>query len=173
MERYIPFTTHYYFLGMDRDGHIGFTWLIWFTAAWISGTYSTDIYVLGIIAGVLSFIPDLDIKLRLKHRGITHSLVTATVLSIPIGYLTYEAVGSFWLGFTVVFAAQATHILGDIFTYTPLKPLYPLSNWSISLKLFRSDNKMVNRFFLILGGLASAVYLMKTGGLDIFELLLS
>jgi len=158
---------------MDRDGHFGFTLLVWFTVAWTMGIYTLDVYLLGVLSSVLSFIPDIDLKLRIKHRGVTHSLVTSLVTSIGAGVLTMHTGLGFWTGFTVLFAAQSTHILGDIFTYTPLKPFYPLSGWSISLKLFRSDNNVVNKIFLYLGGITSTAYLLKTWGIDIFELLFS
>ncbi len=156
---------------MDRDGHFGFTLLVYFTALYILSIDGWEYVAMGLIAAALSFIPDLDLRLRIRHRGVTHSYVTAFIVSILGGALTSYFGPGFIYGFIILFTAQGLHILGDILTYTPLKPFYPLSHWQVSLRLFRSDNKYVNRGLMLLGALALTIYYFRLAGVDILALI--
>ncbi|RLG59520.1 hypothetical protein DRN86_04105, partial [Candidatus Geothermarchaeota archaeon] len=63
-------------------------------------------------------------------------------------------------GFIGGFGGTALHLLGDLFTYVPFKPLWPLSNKEISLRLFRADNRLINVLFLGAGFIAFVLYLL-------------
>lgn len=158
-------------MGMDRDGHFGFTLLVYFTTLQVLSIEGWEYVAMGLLAATLSFIPDLDLRLRVKHRGVTHSFITAFIVSLLGGLLTSHFGPGFSYGFIILFTAQGLHILGDMLTYTPLKPFYPLSHWRISLRLFKSDNRLVNRGLMLLGGLALTIYYFRLAGIDILALI--
>ena len=104
--------------------------------------------------------PDIDIKLELPHRKYTHNVFVALVISVGFGYLTYMFLRDFSLGFLPMFAAFVLHIIGDLMTYKPFKPLAPFQRRATSFKLFRSSNKYVNNGLLILGILVFSIYVV-------------
>ena len=117
-------------------------------------TYLSVIFLfLSLIFVMLSFI---------HHRGITHTLTFAFVCGTLMGFITLEILGDFYVGFIGAFFGVVLHIFGDLLTYTSFSPLYPFSNRKISLKLFRSSNKLVNRS-LITMGLIALMILYKNG----------
>jgi len=65
-------------------------------------------------------------------------IIFAAFLGYPDG------LASWLIGFFVGFEGTCNHLLGDAFTYVPIKPFYPFSNKEIFLGLFKSSNKTVN-----------------------------
>ena len=94
----------------------------------------------------------------------THSLLAGIyfgiVLAIITGYVGY----SWSVGFLAGFGGTVLHLLGDIFTYTPIKPLWPFSQREVSLRFFRSSNFAVNKGMAMFGGLAFVVVLLRHWG---------
>jgi len=118
------------------------------------------------IASIMAVVPDKDIRSAyLSHRGVTHSILFACTASIAIGALSHflltfhpqicEIAASvlhmspFIAGFTPAFIGTATHLAGDVVTYSGI-PLFWPSKKRFSLGLFGSKNAAVN----IMAGLA-------------------
>lgn len=71
---------------------------------------------------IASTLPDWDIKLKIKHRGITHTLLTSIVLT----GITYLATQS--LPITIgLFMGYVSHLMGDMMTVSGVPLLAPLS----------------------------------------------
>ncbi len=153
---------------MDRDGHLGMSLLIYFGVMYLANQYSNEYLIIGLLTAFFSSLPDIDIRLRIKHRGITHSIFTGFLIGVAIGYLFHYSGLGFNMGFIPVILGYTFHLLGDLFTYQPFKPLYPLSHINISFKLFRSDNRIVNKMFLVAGSSIFVLYIYGKIGLDIF-----
>ncbi len=114
-----------------------------------------------ILSTILSTLPDIDLKLELPHRKYTHNVLFALLAGSAAGIVTSVLGLSFELGFYSVCVGVLTHILGDLLTYRSFAPLYPLVRRRFSLKLFHSSDRHVNSVFLLLGGAAYFVYLVK------------
>ena len=114
-----------------------------------------------ILSTILSTLPDIDLKLELPHRKYTHNVLFALLAGSAAGIVTSVLGFRFELGFYSVCVGVMTHILGDLLTYRSFAPLYPLVRRRFSLKLFHSSDKYVNSVFLLLGGAAYFVYLVK------------
>ena len=102
---------------------------------------------------LFSSIPDLDIKFEMKHRGITHTLLfgigVGILCAIGLGWV-YGTLG--WvMGFVAGFGGTASHLIGDSFTYSPFKPLYPFSNREVAYGFFKASNKTANALMFVLG----------------------
>ncbi|AAR39370.1 NEQ529 [Nanoarchaeum equitans Kin4-M] len=80
--------------------------------------------ILAILCAYLTFLPDLDLVLGIKHRTITHSLLIVLLFFI-LYYLTK------FFFFEVLALAFLFHIIEDSFTSMGIK-LYPL-NYRIRL----------------------------------------
>lgn len=101
----------------------------------------------------LSSIPDWDMEGHIKHRGITHTflagIVVGIVFAVLIGY-AYGTVG--WImGFLSGFGGIASHLLGDSFNHSPIKPFAPFSDREVAFGFFKSSNNTANRAMLMLG----------------------
>lgn len=114
-----------------------------------------------ILSTILSTLPDIDLKLELPHRKYTHNVLFALLAGSAAGIVTSVLGLGFELGFYSVCVGVLTHLLGDLLTYRSFAPLYPLTRRRFSLKLFHSSDKYVNSVFLLLGGAAYFVYLVK------------
>lgn len=116
---------------------------------------------------VLSSLPDIDMRGHpvVRHRSpLTHSLLAGAVFGAVLAVVTYW-VGYGWLrGFLVGFGSTALHLLGDVFTYTPIKPFWPFSRRRVALRLFRSSNLFVNKGMAAFGGLAFIAVLLRNIG---------
>ena len=102
---------------------------------------------------LLSSIPDFDVKFEMKHRGITHTLlfgVGVGVLCVVVLGWVYGPLG--WvMGVVAGFGGTASHLIGDSFTYSPFKPLYPFSKREVAYGFFKASNKIANALILVLG----------------------
>ena len=110
----------------------------------------------------LSTVPDLDLEFMLRHRGVTHSFAAGAVVGFVVGAASSLTLLGFLPGFLAGFGGVALHLLGDLLTYTPLRPLWPLSRRRVSLKLFKSNNRAVNHAFLLLGAAVAGLYLVHS-----------
>lgn len=144
---------------MDRDGHLGLALLIFFGLGYLFRQFSDEYLIIGLLATWFSSLPDIDIRLRIRHRGFTHSIFTGILIGLAMGYIFHYTGFGFYMGFIPVILGYIFHILGDLFTYQPFKPFYPFLDIEISFKLFRSDNMVINRVFLMAGVSVLALYL--------------
>lgn len=81
-----------------------------------------------------------------KHRGVTHTLLSAIILSIPIIYINKYYALSFFIGYIL-------HLITDTFTPTGVKWFYPFKDKSYTFKLIKTGSIEENLIFLMLLGL--------------------
>jgi inner membrane protein len=144
---------------MYKEGHAGLSFLLFspFILLFKSlGVDMTYILITCVLMVTLSSLPDLDMEFRvygIKHRGITHTLLGAIFFGVAFAILIGYAYGSIgWLmGFIAGFGGTVSHLLGDVFTYTSFKPLYPFSKKEVALGYFKASNKTINNAMLTLG----------------------
>lgn len=96
-------------------------------AATINFIHISNILFL-IIAVIGSFIPDVDYKLGLKHRGITHTLLALAITTGLFSLYSWK-LGLLW-GLN-----YSTHLLLDSLTITGIPLLFPLSKKCYGFKL--------------------------------------
>ncbi|MEM3736597.1 MAG: metal-dependent hydrolase [Candidatus Bathyarchaeia archaeon] len=139
-----------------KEGHAGISFLIYspfmFTFKF-TGADMSYVLMTGILMAIFSITPDIDLHFEIKHRGITHTLLFGIVLGAFLGILlryAYEPLGLL-MGFIAGFGGTVSHLLGDLLTYSPFKPLYPFSNREVALGLFKASNKVMNATFFVLG----------------------
>ena len=147
---------------MNPRGHVGFNLLITSMFAYLLGLRGLYVNSIIILSSALSTLPDIDIRLRIAHRKYTHNIFFGTIIALGIGYLTYLLGAGFGLGFWSIFTAVSTHLLADMMTYRGFNPIAPIGKRNLSLKLFKSSNKVINNSFLIAGSVAYLLYLSFT-----------
>lgn len=146
---------------MYKEGHAGLSLLLFSPFMFLFrslGVVMNYVLLTGLLMVALSSLPDLDMeyKVYIRHRGITHTIpfgvIVGVVFAILLGY-AYGSAG--WLmGFVAGFGGVGSHLLGDAFTYHKFKPLYPFSHREIAYGFFKASNKVANRAFLIIGVIA-------------------
>lgn len=147
---------------MDRTGHVGFTLTIIGLALYILNFTSSRYLLLLMLSAFFSVLPDIDLKLEIKHRKYTHNIFIALLASITIGLLTQYIKLDFAIGFTSCLLGFLCHIAGDLLTYMAFPPLWPLMKKEVSLKLFSSNNRAINGLFMVLGTIILLLYILKT-----------
>ncbi|MEM0014215.1 MAG: metal-dependent hydrolase [Zestosphaera sp.] len=149
---------------MDWRGHLGFNMLITSALLYMLSLSGVEANRLILLSSVLSSIPDIDLRFELPHRKVTHNVFFGITISLLAGYIASSLNHySFEFTFVVFLTAFTTHILGDLMTKLPFRPLYPLIRTPVSLRLFRSSNNLVNTAFLIAGVATYYVYISKFG----------
>ncbi|RLF16773.1 MAG: hypothetical protein DRJ66_02615 [Thermoprotei archaeon] len=134
---------------MRAKGHAGMALLITFAILSLLRLTSMESIITALLTVAAVTIPDIDIKLEIKHRKYTHNILAALILGLILA-LIYHPLG-WYIGFTAGFLAVMIHALGDLFTIMPFAPLWPFYRKEISLKWFRYDNPIANNAFLTLG----------------------
>lgn len=114
--------------------------------------------ITALVTITLSTLPDIDLKLEIKHRKYTHNIVAAILFGIIIGLVFNFASLSFMNGFIAGLGGSLIHLLGDILTKRKFSPLFPLYKKKIALGFFKSNDKRVNNIFFILGFLTFMFY---------------
>ncbi len=147
---------------MHWRGHVGLTLLVLSSLAYILELRGINYLVIIVLATLLCSLPDIDISLEIPHRKYTHNVFFGLAVATGFGYATEILFNDFNLGFTSMFAAFILHIVGDLMTYQPFKPLAPFQRRGVSYKLFRSSNKVVNDSLAITGLIAFIIYLIYT-----------
>lgn len=94
---------------------------------------SLNSFIKFIIILLTSTLPDIDISLGIKHRGLTHSLICFLLLSF-IMLILYP------VGFVPFIIGYGTHILADSFNTSGIQLLYPnRGKYGIKLLPYRSE----------------------------------
>jgi len=142
---------------VHKEGHAGLTFLLVSPFVLLFRWLNINLcYIVAtsILMAVLSSLPDLD--LQWTARGVTHTFLAGAFFGIIFAaFLGYpDGLASWLIGFFAGFEGTCSHLLGDAFTYVPIKPFYPFSNKEISLGLFKSSNKTVNSVMFTLGIIA-------------------
>jgi len=148
---------------LDWRGHLGFNLLVTSTLFYLINLSGVEINRILIASSVLSSLPDIDLRLELPHRKITHNIFFGLIISLTAGYIASYLGFSFEVVTFSFLIAFITHLLGDLLTKMPFRPLYPLVKTPVALRLFRSSSNIINTLFLILGVAAYYVYVNKYG----------
>ena len=159
---------------MYRTGHWGAALLVYAPVGYLLLRSEPILAFVG--AGVvlwLSTLPDIDMRLPIRHRGPTHSLLflalVAGVLGAAGGALgvgTYQPVGvlpGVGLGVVLGVVGIGSHLLADMLTPAGVNLFWPLPAESRSLYLARADNTLANYGLLGLGVAASVGVLYLVG----------
>jgi len=141
---------------MRGEGHIGLN-MILSTPVFL--LYPGSIYDLGLWIWFSLFIgmavwPDIDLRFELKHRGYTHTLMGSIIFGI-IGaiFMLFSQPNYILQGFLGGFTGTLGHMLGDLLTFMEFKPLWPLSDKEIALKLIHTRDRKTNKLFAKTGAL--------------------
>jgi len=102
----------------------------------------------GLLTQVCALVPDLDIKLHLKHRGVTHSLLALLLISLGAWYtmpllLPYVALG------------YGSHLFLDFLTVWGIPILWPVQR---RFRLMRLSTGGRIDSLLAVGALCAALY---------------
>ena len=170
---------------MHEKGHIGLSLLfvapfVLLSASEIGVLLALSLASVSVIAGGL---PDYDQKLPwVSHRGITHTIWAAFVVTALSSWLVFEFTSRLLIGIQLplsnlklltnvlpktlarlcgigVFLGYLSHLFGDMMTIGSdrygmnVEPFYPLSDVSLQLGITRADSKFWN---MLLFGLGSA-----------------
>lgn len=149
---------------MDRRGHAGFALVVASLVAQALGLALREGLLFISLSAIFSALPDIDLRLELKHRRYTHNLLVALLVSALIGMATSHAGLGFATGFTTCFLGYLCHILGDLLTFMSFPPLWPMVKKEVSLRLFRSSDRAVNSTFMLVGSLALIAFIFKALG---------
>jgi inner membrane protein len=150
-----------------RKGHFGVSLLVFAPLGYALLRIGAvdDAVVAGLAMLSLSTLPDVDHRLPgVSHRGITHTLLFALVVGGCLGGLGYAldptpATGVSRLavlGFAVGTLGIVAHLVGDALTPMGIRPFWPLSGRSYSLRVTRADNAIANGALFALGIFATA-----------------
>ncbi|MFW5916791.1 MAG: metal-dependent hydrolase [Halorubrum sp.] len=163
--------------------------LLWLAPAWFlldarntAGTFVAS----GVLFGML---PDVDLVLEgvlpaVKHHGVFHTILLATLLAAVIGPLVGKVVEAVagdtdWLspeaaahsirfGFLAVWIPGLAHVFADMLSAPDLadsiEPLWPLYHGSIGVDLVWYNNPVVNWGLLAAGVLVNVGLYLYTGG---------
>ncbi|RLI73209.1 hypothetical protein DRO97_07890 [Archaeoglobales archaeon] len=140
---------------MQKIGHFGFSILVlslflnYFTLAQI------------LLIAAISILPDIDIKLRVKHRKYTHNITAALIPGLTMALIFYYHSLNPFKGFLIGFVGIVLHISADLLTFQKFPPLFPFSQKLVAFKIFRSNNKIINSLFFILGVVALTYFTTK------------
>ncbi len=152
---------------MHAKGHFGLTLLIGSLLALPFGLGPNYLIVTTIFAAAaLSSLPDIDIKLGLPHRRVTHTLLFGIVVGLGFGFLFGYSSGLSMgvVGFLAGIGSVASHILGDLLTYMEFSPLAPFSYKRLSFKKFRADDPVMNKLFFDAGIIMFFLYVFISSG---------
>ena len=139
---------------MHAKGHFGLTLLILSVLSIPIGFGPDNIMIIIIfLSAGLSSIPDIDLNLGIKHRGVTHNILFGIIIGILFGVLFGYSSGLQYglIGFVSGFLGVVLHLLGDLMTYQKFKPLWPFNKKEIAYGFFEAKSKIANEGFLTLG----------------------
>jgi len=149
---------------VDRRGHAGLALVVSSLMAQALGLALQEGLFFISLSATFSVLPDIDLRLELRHRRYTHNLLAALLTSTLIGVATSQAGLGFPIGFATCLLGYLCHILGDLLTYMSFPPLWPIVKKEVGLRLFRSSDRAVNSAFMTVGSLALIAFIFKTLG---------
>lgn len=165
---------------MYPAGHLGISLLLYAPIALFLGLNGFIIFAaLGfLMVGAFATLPDKDMNAPiLSHRGISHTVASAILFGVVVGFVAIFFVPIFSLigipaapvvGFTFFMGAFVvlTHLLGDSITPSGVKPFAPFSSWKISFDYVRAENRVANLVLWAIGWLVTIlVFLLVIGSL--------
>ena len=154
---------------MHWRGHVGAALLAYVPfGTWLSHSGFGSLALVGALGMVLlSTVPDADrFVSATSHRGLTHTVFFAVFVGVfvgGIGFIGGAVTGSGLdspataglFGFFVGCFTILVHVAVDALTPMGVRPLWPLSDWHVSLALTPSKHPGANYAFLVAGLLAS------------------
>lgn len=156
---------------MHKEGHGGAMLLAYSPFAFIFA-YTGNIVALGLgflLLGGMPMIPDIDMKLPIKHRGWTHTIWFSIGLGVLLSLLVLiaqyfvgyihpfsKAIGPVLFAFFIGNMLVLGHLVGDIVTKMGVKPFYPYSDYKIRIDWIpflptRASSEIANTLFLTFG----------------------
>jgi inner membrane protein len=152
---------------MNPEGHAGLSLVILSILITMLDWTTTGAIVFCLALVVFSTLHDLDLRLWpfVEHRSpLTHSLFAGVIFGAGLAILASYAGFNPWLGFVCGFGGTVLHLLGDIFTFVEIRPLWPVSRRGVALGLFRSSNQLVNKSLIVLGTLMFLTLVLRGSG---------
>lgn len=125
-----------------------------------------EIFLIIVFSVGLSSFPDVDLKWRIPHRKYTHNVLFAFMIGILLGVFFGYSSGLILglIGFIGGFMGIMLHLLGDLMTKMPFKPLWPFNKKEIALKKFYSNSETANDAFFTLGVTMFFIYIVLSSG---------
>ena len=157
---------------MYRKGHLGVSLLVFAPVGYAllrRGEVSLAFLAGAIMLG-LSSLPDVDHRIPgVTHRGVTHTVGFALLVGACVGAVGFALAPAptptesdlAVFGGAVGVLGILAHLLGDVLTPMGVRPFWPLSGRSYSLRVTRADNALANNALFALGVFAAStsVYL--------------
>lgn len=134
---------------MLRKTHLGIGAVV--TLGLVSLTYISPLD--GLIGLVGATFPDIDYKIGIKHRTITHSLIGLLGSTLFVYYFAPKVALVFGLNYLL-------HLVADSFTKTGVPYLYPFSKKTYGKKLIVTG-KAEDGFILLLALLCISIILQN------------
>lgn len=156
---------------MHKEGHAGSMLLAFAPFAFVL-TYTGHYAAVAagfLLLGGMPMVPDIDMKLPIKHRGWTHTVWFATALGVVLtlavvavqfytGYIPpYDrAIGPALFAFFVGNMWVYGHLIGDAVTKMGIEPFYPFSDYWLRIDRppflpTTAASDLANKLFLIGG----------------------
>lgn len=152
---------------MYRPGHWGAALLAYAPVGYLLLRSEPILAFVG--AGVvlwLSTLPDVDLRLPIRHRGPTHSLAFLALVAGALGavggalgvgaFRPVAALPGVGLGVVLGVVGVGSHLLADVLTPAGVNVLWPVPAEPVSLHVARADSTVANYGLLGLGVTASA-----------------
>jgi len=120
-----------------------------------------------LLSAGLSAVPDIDWRIGIAHRTITHTLLFAIFIGV-VFLVVFWYVGGFWYslaGFFGGFMGILLHLVGDAMNYMKFRPFYPINNTKVAWRLFPADSRLHNESFLYLGACFFFFYVLVSSGI--------
>ena len=124
------------------------------------------ILVVILLSAGLSALPDIDWRIGISHRTITHTFLFAVVLGCIVAIIFWYISGVWYAlaGFFGGFMGIMLHLLGDAMNYMEFRPFYPINNTKVAWRLFPADSRLHNESFLYLGVGFFLFYILVSSG---------
>lgn len=106
---------------------------------------------LSLLTGFAAYTPDLDIKLGISHRGITHSLLAVVALALLVWHVAPTLL-------VYIVGGYVSHLLADMLTVSGIQLFFPFK-WRLNLLRLRTGG-VVDR---LIGLCASVMMLWLLG----------
>lgn len=102
-----------------------------------------EAFVIALITETAALIPDLDLKLKIKHRGLTHSLLALFVIAALGFWISFQIQDmKIWMSLAV---GYASHLILDMLTVYGIELFYPYHG-RIRLMTFRTGGRVDSLF---------------------------
>jgi inner membrane protein len=128
---------------MMRRTHAAAGLMIGFGLAASQSTSLLDGILIALVSETAALIPDLDLKLKIKHRGLTHSLLALAMIAALGLWIDTQSIQKAYSGLIVwaLVAGYSSHLVLDLLTVYGIELFYPYHRRIRLLKL-RTDSRI-------------------------------